>query len=80
MLHGVMKQFSICIAVESRHGPEMPTRTIAAVTEWCTYSPQPTPHAFSFALLEGAGSAGLQRFPNANGRMMEVAGWMRVRR
>jgi len=33
--------------------------------------PAADPNAFSFALLEGAGSAGLQRFPNANGRMME---------
>ena len=32
------------------------------------------PHPFSFALLEGAESVGLQRFPNANGRMMEAAG------
>lgn len=32
------------------------------------------PHAFSFALLEGAESVGLQRFPNPNGRMMEAAG------
>jgi choline dehydrogenase len=31
------------------------------------------PHPFSFALLEGAQSVGLQRFPNANGRMMETA-------
>ena len=36
--------------------------------------PAAEPHAFSFALLEGAGSAGLQRFPNANGRMMESPG------
>ena len=33
--------------------------------------PAAEPHPFSFALLEGAESAGLQRFPNANGRMME---------
>ena len=32
------------------------------------------PHPFSFALLEGAESVGLQRFPNPNGRMMEAAG------
>jgi choline dehydrogenase len=32
------------------------------------------PHSFAHALLEGAQSAGLQRFPNANGRMMEAAG------
>ena len=31
------------------------------------------PHPFSFALLEGAESVGLQRFPNPNGRMMEAA-------
>ena len=36
--------------------------------------PPGEPHAFSLALLEGAGSAGLQRFPNANGRMMESPG------
>jgi choline dehydrogenase len=36
--------------------------------------PAVAPHAFSFALLEGAGSAGLPRFPNANGRMMESPG------
>ena len=36
--------------------------------------PSAAPHAFSFALLEGAGSAGLPRFPNANGRMMESTG------
>jgi choline dehydrogenase len=36
--------------------------------------PAAEPHAFSFALLEGAESAGLQRFPNANGRMMEASG------
>jgi choline dehydrogenase len=34
----------------------------------------PEPHAFSLALLEGAESVGLQRFPNANGQMMEAAG------
>ena len=32
------------------------------------------PHPFSFALLEGAESVGLQRFPSPNGRMMEAAG------
>jgi choline dehydrogenase len=32
------------------------------------------PHPFSFALLESAEAAGLERFPNANGRMMEAAG------
>src|SRR5262244_1200232 len=32
------------------------------------------PHAFSLALLEGAESVGLQRFPNPNGQMMEAAG------
>ena len=31
------------------------------------------PHPFSFALLEAAESVGLHRFPNPNGRMMEVA-------
>ena len=36
--------------------------------------PAPAPHAFSFALLEGAGAVGLPRFPNANGRMMESPG------
>jgi choline dehydrogenase len=35
--------------------------------------PAVEPHAFSFALLDGAESMGLQRFPNANGRMMEAA-------
>jgi choline dehydrogenase len=34
----------------------------------------PEPHAFSLALLEGAESVGLQRFPNANGQMMEATG------
>jgi choline dehydrogenase len=32
------------------------------------------PHPFSYALLEGAESVGLQRFANPNGRMMESAG------
>ena len=32
------------------------------------------PHPFSLALLDGAQSVGLERFPNANGRMMESAG------
>lgn len=32
------------------------------------------PYPFAFALLEGAESVGLQRFPNPNGRMMEAAG------
>jgi choline dehydrogenase len=32
------------------------------------------PHSFSIALLEGAESVGLERFPNPNGRMMEAAG------
>src|SRR6516162_4224333 len=32
------------------------------------------PHPFAFALLEGAESVGLERFPNPNGRMMELAG------
>jgi choline dehydrogenase len=36
--------------------------------------PAAEPCAFSFALLDGAASAGLQRFPNANGRMMESPG------
>jgi choline dehydrogenase len=31
-------------------------------------------YPFSVALLEGAESLGLQRFPNSNGRMMEAAG------
>jgi len=31
-------------------------------------------HPFSVALLEGAESLGLQRFPNSNGQMMEAAG------
>ena len=31
------------------------------------------PHPFSLALLEGAESIGLPRFPNPNGRMMEAA-------
>lgn len=32
------------------------------------------PHPFSLALLEGAESVGLQRFPSPNGQMMEAAG------
>jgi choline dehydrogenase len=36
--------------------------------------PAAEPHPFSFALLDGAESIGLQRFPNANGRMMEATG------
>jgi choline dehydrogenase len=32
------------------------------------------PHPFALALLEGAESAGLERFPSPNGRMMEAAG------
>ena len=32
------------------------------------------PHPFAFALLEGAESVGLERFPNPNGRMMEAPG------
>ena len=36
--------------------------------------PAAAPCPFAFALLEGAESAGLQRFPNPNGRMMEAAG------
>ena len=36
--------------------------------------PAPDPHPFSLALLEGAESAGLRRFPNPNGRMMEGDG------
>jgi choline dehydrogenase len=35
--------------------------------------PAANPHPFSFALLDGAQSLGLERFPNANGRMMESA-------
>lgn len=35
--------------------------------------PAAEPHPFSFALLEGAESVGLERFPNPNGRMMEAA-------
>src|SRR5450631_592552 len=42
--------------------------------------PAVEPHAFSFALLDGAESMGLQRFPNANGRMMGGGGRVRVRR
>src|SRR5262245_9780185 len=36
--------------------------------------PAAEPHPFSFALLEGAESVGLDRFPNPNGRMMEADG------
>ena len=36
--------------------------------------PAADPHPFSVALLEGAESLGLQRFPNSNGQMMEAAG------
>src|SRR5262249_14335815 len=36
--------------------------------------PAADPHPFAFALLEGAGSVGLPRFPNPNGQMMEAAG------
>ena len=36
--------------------------------------PAAEPHPFSIALLEGAESVGLERFPNPNGRMMESAG------
>jgi choline dehydrogenase len=36
--------------------------------------PAANPHPFAFAVLEGAEAAGLNRFPNANGRMMESAG------
>lgn len=36
--------------------------------------PVAEPHPFSIALLEGAESVGLQRFPNPNGRMMESSG------
>src|SRR5262249_58651834 len=32
------------------------------------------PHPFSFALLDGAQSVGLERFPNPNGQMMESVG------
>jgi choline dehydrogenase len=32
------------------------------------------PHPFSLTSLEGAESAGLRRFPNANGRFMETDG------
>jgi len=35
--------------------------------------PAAEPHPFSVALLEGAESVGLERFPNPNGRMMETA-------
>ena len=36
--------------------------------------PSAEPHPFSIALLEGAESVGLERFPNPNGRMMESTG------
>jgi choline dehydrogenase len=36
--------------------------------------PAAQPYPFAFAFLEGAESAGLNRFANPNGRMMEVAG------
>src|SRR5262249_57373756 len=36
--------------------------------------PPADPHPFSIALLQGAESLGLQRFPNSNGQMMEGAG------
>jgi choline dehydrogenase len=36
--------------------------------------PPPEPHPFASALLEGAESVGLERFPNPNGQMMESAG------
>jgi choline dehydrogenase len=34
----------------------------------------PEPHPFSLTVLEGTESAGLERFPSPNGRMMEAAG------
>src|SRR5262249_29607762 len=41
--------------------------------------PAAEPHPFAFALLEGAETVGLHRFPNPNGRMMEApAGCARV--
>jgi choline dehydrogenase len=36
--------------------------------------PAADPHPFSVALLEGAESLGLKRFPNSNGEMMEAPG------
>lgn len=36
--------------------------------------PAADPHPFAHALLEGSASLGFERFPNANGRMMESAG------
>src|SRR5215472_6379762 len=36
--------------------------------------PAADPHPFSVALLEGAEGLGLERFPNSNGRMMDLAG------
>jgi len=36
--------------------------------------PAADPHPFAIALLEGAESVGLPRFPNANGRLMEAVG------
>src|SRR5262249_31959702 len=36
--------------------------------------PAADPHPFSVALLEGAESVGLERFPNSNGKMMEAVG------
>jgi hypothetical protein len=70
---GVMTQFSICIADVLRRRPEALIPTTAACS-MVHVQPAAEPHPFSVALLEGAESTGLERFPNPHGRMMEAAG------
>src|SRR5262249_4348943 len=71
---GVMKQFSTCIAGGLGLGLEGPVRVTAAPAGRVRVQPAAEPHAFALALLDGAESVGLRRFPNPNGRMMEAAG------
>jgi hypothetical protein len=70
---GVMTPLSICIAAALRRGLEARIHTAEARTESCT-QPAADPRPFFVALLEGAESVVLQRFPDPNGRMMESSG------
>ena len=71
---GVMKPFSTCIASRIEAWAGSPDPDYRGMRGMVHVQPAAEPHPFSFALLEGAESVGLQRFPNANGRMMEAAG------
>ena len=66
--------FSTCIVAVLRRGLEALDPDYRGTYGMVHVQSAAEPHSFAFALLEGAQSVRLQRFPNPNGRMMEAAG------